>query len=107
MASPEQRTQIFPARDRALRAIDAHLEVRAGPSCLFVEAFLREMVCQRFGAGPIEGGSFPAWQTLREERSAVEAVSKFVWEMYSLLTRSQRQAIGEYVRVNLVGLPTN
>jgi len=91
--TPEQRTRIHAARDRAFAALDEHRKTRA--------ARMQELL-RLFEADHVDPGQVQALRSQAEEehRKIGDAISQVVLEAHDVLTPAQRRAVADYVRAH-------
>jgi Spy/CpxP family protein refolding chaperone len=94
--TPEQRTQIYAARDRAFGALEAHRQTRG--------AHMDEALAL-FEADAVDPGRVATFRAQREakHRQVADAISQAITEVHDVLTPAQRKAVADWVRANRPG----
>ena len=94
--SPEQRTRIYAARDRAFAAVESHRQTRG--------AHLDEAL-SLFEADAVDGGRLATFRAQREaeHRQVADAISQALTEVHDVLTPVQRKAVADWIRANRPG----
>jgi Spy/CpxP family protein refolding chaperone len=94
--TPEQRTQIYAARDRAFAAVEAHRQTRG--------AHMAEALAL-FEADAVDPGRVATFRAQREaeHRQVADAISQAITEVHDVLTPAQRKAVADWVRANRPG----
>lgn len=90
-ATPEQRSRIHGARDRAVSELETHMADRR---TRFTE------VLTAFETDRLEPAQLQAWRTRHEDehRRVADAIQGFVVEAHDTLTPEQRRAVAEWIR---------
>lgn len=91
--TPEQRVQIYAARDRAFAALEAHRQGRG--------AHMQEALAL-FESDVVDPGRLTAFRNAREaeHRQIADAISQAITEVHDVLTPVQRRAIADWVRTH-------
>jgi Spy/CpxP family protein refolding chaperone len=94
--TPEQRTQVYAARDRAFAALEAHRQTRG--------AHMNEALAL-FEADVVDPGRVATFRSQREaeHRQVADAISQAITEVHDVLTPAQRRAVADWVRANHPG----
>jgi protein CpxP len=94
--TPDQRTQIHAARDRAFAAVEAQQQTR--------RAHMDEAL-GLFEADVIDPAQVAAFRTQREaeHRHVADAISQAITEVHDVLTPVQRKAVADWVRAHRPG----
>jgi protein CpxP len=89
--TPEQRTAVHAARDRAFAALESHFRNR--------RARLDEVLAL-FEADALDAGRVEAFRRQAEEehRQVGDAIAQALGEIHDVLTPEQRRAVTAYVR---------
>jgi Spy/CpxP family protein refolding chaperone len=92
-ATPEQRTRIHAARDRALAAVETHMTGRPG--------HFDEMLAT-FEADQVDPARLQAMRARHEEehRRVADAIQSALLEVHDTLTPEQRRAVADWVRAH-------
>jgi Spy/CpxP family protein refolding chaperone len=90
-ATPEQRTRIREATDRALAAVDTHMGDR--------HARLDD-VLRAFESDRLDPAAFAAMRARQEDehRRVADAIQAAVMEAHDTLTPEQRRAVADWIR---------
>jgi len=90
-ATPEQRSRIHSARDRALTEVETHM---AGRRTQFAD------VLSAFESDRLDPAQLQAMRTRHEDehRRVADALQGFVVEAHDTLTAEQRRAVAEWIR---------
>jgi|SRR5687768_10464493 len=91
--TPEQRTKIYAARDRAFAAFEAKHQTRT--------AHMAEALAL-FEADTIDPGRVAAFRAQREaeHRQVADAVSQAITDVHDVLTPVQRKAVADWIRAH-------
>jgi Spy/CpxP family protein refolding chaperone len=94
--TPEQRTQIYAARDRAFAALEAHRQTRRGHM---------DEALALFEADAVDPGRVATFRAQREaeHRQVADAISQAITEVHDVLTPAQRKVVADWVRANRPG----
>jgi Spy/CpxP family protein refolding chaperone len=94
--TPEQRTQIYAARDRAFAALEAHRQTRG--------AHMNEALAL-FEADAVDPGRVATFRAQHEaeHRQVADAISQAITEVHDVLTPAQRKVVADWVRGNRPG----
>ena len=94
--TPDQRTQVYAARDRAFAAVETHRQSRG--------THLEEALAL-FEADTIDPGRVTAFRAQREaeHRQVADAISQALVDVHDVLTPAQRKAVADYVRAHRRG----
>jgi len=91
--TPEQRTRIHAARDRAFGALEEHRKTRVAR----MEELLRLFEADHVDPGQVQALRFQAEE---EHRKIGDAISQVVLEAHAALTPAQRRAVADHVRAH-------
>jgi Spy/CpxP family protein refolding chaperone len=91
--TPDQRTRIYAARDRALAAFEAHRQTRG--------THMDEALAL-FEADAVDPGRVAAFRAQREveHRQVGDAIVQALTEVHDVLTPAQRKAVADWIRAN-------
>ena len=94
--TPDQRTKIYAARDRAFAAFEAHRQTRG--------AHMNEALAL-FEADVVDPGRVATFRAQREaeHRQVADAISQAITEVHDVLTPAQRKVVADWVRANHPG----
>ena len=94
--TPEQRTKIYAARDRAFAAIEAHKQTRG--------AHMTEALAL-FEADTVDAGRLAAFRAQREaeHQQIADTVTQSLTEVHDVLTPEQRKAVADWIRAHHPG----
>ena len=94
--TPEQRTKIYAARDRAFAAIEAQHQSRQAHMTEALALFEADTV------NPAQVAAFRA-QREAEHRQIADAITQSITEVHDVLTPVQRKAVADWVRAHHPG----
>jgi Spy/CpxP family protein refolding chaperone len=91
--SPEQRTKIHAARDRAFAAVEAHHQTRRSTV---------DEALSLFEADVVDPGRLATFRAQREaqHRQVADAISQAITEVHDVLTPDQRKAVTAWIRTH-------
>jgi Spy/CpxP family protein refolding chaperone len=94
--TPDQRTKIYAARDRAFAAVEAQRQTR--------QSHMTEALAL-FEADTIDPGQVAAFRAQREaeHRQVADAISQAITEVHDVLDPVQRKAVADWIRANKPG----
>ena len=97
--TPEQRTQIYAARDRVFATLEAHRQTRG--------AHMNDALAL-FEADVVDPGRVATFRTQREaeHRQVADAISQAITEVHDVLTPAQRKAVADWIRAHRPGPPS-
>ena len=91
--TPEQRTKIHAARDRAFAAVEAHRQTRRSNM---------DEALSLFEADVVDAGRLATLRAQREaeHRQVADAITQAITEVHDVLTPVQRKAVGDWIRAH-------
>jgi Spy/CpxP family protein refolding chaperone len=91
--TPDQRTRIYAARDRAFTVLESHRQTRG--------THMDEALAL-FEADAVDPGRVAAFRTQREaeHRQVGDAIVQALTEVHDVLTPAQRKAVADWIRAN-------
>ena len=94
--TPEQRTKIYAARDRAFAAVEAQHQTR--------QSYMAEALAL-FEADTVDAGRLATFRAQHEaeHRQVADVIAQSLTEVHDVLTPVQRRAVADWIRTHHPG----